>query len=76
MSSESRCEDRLSARRRRWALRTWQGLAVGVWKYREELQSLWHCDVTFEPQMEAEKKEKLLRGWHKAVGRSLDWEEH
>ena len=52
------------------------GLAVGVWKDREELQSLWHCDVTFEPQMEAEKKEKLLRGWHKAVGRSLDWEEH
>ena len=52
------------------------GLAVGVWKDREELQSLWHCDVTFEPQMEQEKKEKLLRGWHKAVGRSLDWEEH
>ena len=52
------------------------GLAVGVWKDREELQSLWHCDVTFEPQMEAEKKEKLLRGWRKAVGRSLDWEEH
>ena len=52
------------------------GLAVGVWKDREELQSLWHCDVTFAPQMEQEKKEKLLRGWHKAVGRSLDWEEH
>ena len=52
------------------------GLAVGVWKDREELQSLWHCDVTFGPQMEAAKKEKLLRGWHKAVGRSLDWEEH
>ena len=52
------------------------GLAVGVWKDREELQSLWHCDVTLKPQMEAAKKEKLLRGWHKAVGRSLDWEEH
>ena len=52
------------------------GLAVGVWKDCEELQSLWHCDVTFEPKMEPEKREKLLRGWHKAVGRSLDWEEH
>ena len=52
------------------------GLAVGVWKSCEELQSLWHCDVTFEPKMEPEKREKLLRGWHKAVGRSLDWEEH
>ena len=52
------------------------GLAVGVWKDCEELQSLWHCDVTFEPKMEPEKREKLLHGWHKAVGRSLDWEEH
>ena len=52
------------------------GLAVGVWKSCEELQSLWHCDVTFEPTMEPVRREKLLRGWHKAVGRSLDWEEH
>ena len=52
------------------------GLAVGVWKSCEELQSLWHCDVTFEPKMEPVRREKLLRGWHKAVGRSLDWEEH
>ena len=52
------------------------GLAVGVWKSCEELQSLWHCDVTFEPTMEPVRCEKLLHGWHKAVGRSLDWEEH
>ena len=52
------------------------GLAVGVWKSCEELQSLWHCDVTFEPTMEPVRREKLLHGWHKAVGRSLDWEEH
>ena len=52
------------------------GLAVGVWKSCEELQSLWHRDVTFEPTMEPVRREKLLHGWHKAVGRSLDWEEH
>ena len=52
------------------------GLAVGVWKSREELQSLWRCDLTFAPQMQREKRETLLRGWHRAVGRSLDWEEH
>lgn len=52
------------------------GLAVGVWKSCDELKNLWHCDFTFKPEMAQEKREKLLRGWHKAVGRSLDWEEH
>ena len=49
------------------------GLAVGVWKDREEIRSLWSCDTTFSPQMEAERREALLGGWHKAVGRSRDW---
>ena len=52
------------------------GLATGVWKDTEEIRKLWSCDVTFEPDMEAERREKLLRGWRKAVGRSLDWAEH
>lgn len=52
------------------------GLAVGVWKNTQELRSLWHCDLTFTPEMDEARREKLLRGWHKAVGRSLDWEEH
>ena len=52
------------------------GLAVGVWKSTDELQSLWHCDLTFAPEMDEVRRQTLLRGWHKAVGRSLDWEEH
>ena len=52
------------------------GLAVGVWKDTDEICRLWHCDVTFENQMDPAKRETLSRGWHKAVGRSLDWEEH
>ena len=52
------------------------GLAVGVWKDREEIKSMWSCDVTFEPDMQQERREQLLNGWHKAVGRSLDWAEH
>jgi len=27
------------------------------------------------PDMESPRREKLLKGWHKAVGRSLNWEE-
>lgn len=52
------------------------GLAVGVWKDTDEIRRLWHCDVTFENHMEPQKRAELARGWHKAVGRSLDWEEH
>ncbi|KAI4454021.1 sugar kinase [Holotrichia oblita] len=51
------------------------GLAVGVWNGTEELKKLWRCDVKFEPDMNEERKEGLLRGWHKAIGRSLDWAE-
>ncbi len=49
------------------------GLAVGVWKSTEEISQSWNCDVTFAPDMEAEKRDALLAGWHKAVGRSQGW---
>lgn len=52
------------------------GLATGFWKNQEEIKALWKCDVSFEPDMCNEQREKLLRGWSKAVGRSLDWAEH
>ena len=51
------------------------GLAGGVWKDKEEIRSLWNCDVTFSSRMEEERRKKLLHGWHKAVGRSLGWAE-
>lgn len=51
------------------------GLATGVWQSREEISRLWSCDVMFKPSMEQQTREKLLKGWHKAVGRSLDWAE-
>ena len=52
------------------------GLATGVWKDRDEIRSLWHCNMTFTPQMDETERTRLLSGWHKAVGRSSDWAEH
>ena len=52
------------------------GLATGVWKDRGEIRSLWHCNMTFAPQMDEAERTRLLSGWHKAVGRSCDWAEH
>ena len=52
------------------------GLAVGVWSGLEEIRALRAADQLYQPDMEAGRRERLLRGWHKAVGRSLDWAEH
>ena len=51
------------------------GLAVGVWKNRDELRSLWNCEIEYDPAMEPAQKEKLLHQWHRAVQRSLAWAE-
>ena len=51
------------------------GLATGIWNNLDEIKQLWSCDVMFKPDMEDDKRQKLIKGWHKAFGRSLDWEE-
>ena len=52
------------------------GLAVGFWKDLDELRAVRALDRQFVPAMEEERRRTLLAGWHKAVGRSLDWAEH
>ncbi len=51
------------------------GLAVGVWDSVEEIQKQWTLDCLFQPSMEEAEREKLLRGWQKAVSRAKNWEE-
>ena len=51
------------------------GLATGFWPSREELKKQWRIDRRFEPAMDAPLREKLCRGWNKAVQRSLDWDD-
>jgi glycerol kinase len=52
------------------------GLAVGFWKDTGDVTNNWALDRRFEPQMDEDRREKLYRGWKKAVQRALDWEEH
>ena len=52
------------------------GLAVGLWKDRDEIRAMRSLSQQYRPQMEEAPRRRLLRGWHKAVGRSLDWAEH
>lgn len=50
------------------------GLAVGYWKDKEEIKQNWKLDKIFEPDMEETIRSDKLKGWQKAVKRSLDWE--
>ena len=51
------------------------GLAVGFWGGREEIRALRQTDRLYRPDMDGETRERLLRGWHKAVGRAQSWAE-
>jgi glycerol kinase len=51
------------------------GLATGFWRDLDALRAHWAVDRTFTPLMPAEQRERLYRGWQKAVGRARDWEE-
>lgn len=51
------------------------GLAVGYWKDKKEIRENWQIGRIFEACMEEEKREKLLRGWKKAVKCALIWAE-
>lgn len=50
------------------------GLACGFWSM-ADLQSKWHLDRAFHPNMSVEQREKLYKGWLKAVERTMGWEE-
>ena len=49
------------------------GLAVGYWENKEDVVHNWQTDRIFEPSMEDEKREELLKGWKKTVSRVRDW---
>ena len=51
------------------------GLAIGFWKDKAEIASKWKADREFIPNMDEKIKEKVYKGWKKAVSRSLSWEE-
>jgi glycerol kinase len=51
------------------------GLATGFWTDLDEVKARWKSDAVFSPSMDAAKRETLMSGWRKAVGRSRNWAE-
>jgi len=49
------------------------GLAVGVWKNREEIATLWGAGRTFRPYAPRPAMRELQRNWHRAVERAKAW---
>lgn len=51
------------------------GLAVGVWDSLEDIEKNRQVDKIFEPQMDKDTRDKLYKGWLKAVERAKNWAE-
>ncbi|MDL2257972.1 glycerol kinase GlpK [Eubacteriales bacterium OttesenSCG-928-K08] len=49
------------------------GLATGFWNDQEEIRSLWQCEIEYTSCMDIEQRDKLINGWNRAVGRSMNW---
>jgi glycerol kinase len=51
------------------------GLAVGFWENLDDLRKNWAVDKVWEPKMDPETRERLYKGWLKAVERTFGWVE-
>jgi glycerol kinase len=52
------------------------GLATGFWRDQQELLDTFELDRTFSPVIAPEERQKLYKGWKKAVERVRAWEDH
>lgn len=50
------------------------GLAVGYWQDTADIAKQWALDREFTPDCDAKRRDQLVRGWRRAVERSLAWE--
>ena len=49
------------------------GLAVKYWNSKDDVIANWAIDKKFEPAMDADTRDALLKGWKKAVKLSYGW---
>lgn len=50
------------------------GLSCGVWESKEDIKNYWKLKKRYEPSMDVQKREKLMKAWNEAVKRSMGWE--
>ena len=49
------------------------GLTVGFWSDRKAFEESWRCGKEFNPAIEENERNKLLKGWRRAVRCALAW---
>ena len=49
------------------------GLAVGYWSSLDDVRNNWAVNKVFTPELDEEKRRRLLHGWHKAVKCAQLW---
>jgi glycerol kinase len=49
------------------------GLATGFWENLDDLRNNWQISQTWEARMESNQREKLYKGWLKAIERTFGW---
>lgn len=49
------------------------GLSTGYWSDKAEIRRNWQMGEQFGVNMNSEKRERLLKGWHRAVKCALVW---
>jgi glycerol kinase len=51
------------------------GLAVGYWSGLDDIRHNWAPDRAFAPALDEARRERLYRGWQRAVERARAWAE-
>ncbi len=49
------------------------GLAVGYWESKEDVIKNWAVDGIFKPEIDAEARDAMVKGWNKAVKYAYGW---
>lgn len=49
------------------------GLAIGFWSGLDDLRNNWKEDKRWYPEMDATHRRSGIKGWHKAIERTLNW---
>ena len=49
------------------------GLSTDFWTM-DDIETQWHLDRTFVPTMPDSERQRLYKGWQKAIKRTMDWD--
>ena len=47
------------------------GLQIGVYKSLKDISKNWQVDRTFHPRMKSSNRKNLIKGWDKAIKKTL-----